>query len=381
MRFSGVQWAIATLTRWALGAGLLLSFTASASVDATQGFSVAQMRPLAARVALAVGHRSLMPQGLETDDPIIVLPGRFGLGPEFSADGSSPPRFEAKRSSEGEPSVNEDKRGDPLPPFVPASDGQTPGDLTSGPEPTATISRIEALMVPDGTEAYGPFLRLDASSVTPLAALPQSTTTPSSGQPSTMTVALVHPAIPLPTALADLKMGGASVIEKGRVVRPNYASLINEHQSEQEYRCLAEAVYFEARSEPEAGQAAVAQVVLNRVRSELYPKSICEVVYQNKERYLGCEFSFACEGKSLAVNEAGSWAVAVRIARQVLEGGIYNPDVGNATHYHADYVRPYWSKALERLDVIGRHIFYRLRPGIPGGVCPGCLLQARNTAG
>jgi spore germination cell wall hydrolase CwlJ-like protein len=66
-----------------------------------------------------------------------------------------------------------------------------------------------------------------------------------------------------------------------------------------EQRCLAEAVYFEARSEPEAGQAAVAQVVLNRVRSGLYPTSVCGVVYQNRHRHLACQFTFACEGKAL----------------------------------------------------------------------------------
>lgn len=128
-------------------------------------------------------------------------------------------------------------------------------------------------------------------------------------------------------------------------------------------RCLAEAVYFEARSEPEDGQAAVAQVVLNRVKSGLYPNSICGVVYQNRHRYLACQFTFACEGKSLRVTDAASWKSAVKVSRAVFEGQTYLPDVGAATHYHADYVRPYWAKRLKKMDVIGRHIFYKLRPG------------------
>ena len=130
-----------------------------------------------------------------------------------------------------------------------------------------------------------------------------------------------------------------------------------------EQRCLAEAVYFEARGETESGQAAVAQVVLNRVRSGLYPPSICGVVYQNRHRHLACQFTFACEGKALRTTDTESWERANRIASAVLEGKTYIADVGGATHYHADYVRPYWARRLKKMDVIGRHVFYKLRPG------------------
>lgn len=130
-----------------------------------------------------------------------------------------------------------------------------------------------------------------------------------------------------------------------------------------EVKCLAEAVYFEARSEPETGQAAVAQVVINRAKSGLYPASICGVVYQNRHRYKACQFTFACEGKALAIREPESWAVASRVAQEVLKGQTYLPAVGASTHYHADYVAPYWSRKLKRTDRIGRHIFYKLRPG------------------
>ena len=130
-----------------------------------------------------------------------------------------------------------------------------------------------------------------------------------------------------------------------------------------EQKCLAEAIYFESRSEPEDGQAAVAQVVLNRVKSGLYPTNICGVVYQNRHKYKACQFSFACEGRSLAITEPGPWSTAQRVAREVLEGESYNTAVGASTHYHANYVAPYWSRKLKRTDQIGRHIFYRLRPG------------------
>lgn len=146
-------------------------------------------------------------------------------------------------------------------------------------------------------------------------------------------------------------------------VSSGYLDLVTPEAMKRESQCLAEAVYFESRSEPEAGQAAVAQVVMNRVRSGLYPTTICGVVYQNRHRYKGCQFSFACEGRSLAITEPAPWEAAKRVARAVLEGQRYNKDVGTSTHYHATYVAPYWSRKLKKTDRIGRHIFYRLRPG------------------
>lgn len=145
--------------------------------------------------------------------------------------------------------------------------------------------------------------------------------------------------------------------------RPDYASLIDQSRAAREERCLAEAIYFEARSEPEEGQAAVAQVVLNRVKSGLYPSSVCGVVYQNRHRYLGCQFTFACEGKSLRITEPEPWRTATRIAREVLNGTTFVEDVGGSTHYHANYVRPSWAKRLKKMDAIGSHIFYKLKPG------------------
>ena len=96
--------------------------------------------------------------------------------------------------------------------------------------------------------------------------------------------------------------------------KPNYAALIDPKDNARQMRCLAEAIYFESRSEPEDGQAAVAQVVLNRVRSGIYPTTVCGVVYQDRNRPFACQFTFACEGKSLRIEEPGPWAVATRIA-------------------------------------------------------------------
>lgn len=145
--------------------------------------------------------------------------------------------------------------------------------------------------------------------------------------------------------------------------RPDYAALIDPDRMDREKRCLAEAVYFESRSEPVAGQAAVAQVVLNRVSSGLYPSNVCGVVYQNRHHYKGCQFSFACEGKSLRITDRDSWSTAVRVADEVMAGRTYLSDVGRSTHYHANYVRPHWARSLTKMDTIGHHIFYKLKPG------------------
>jgi hypothetical protein len=124
-------------------------------------------------------------------------------------------------------------------------------------------------------------------------------------------------------------------------------------------RCLANAIYFEARSEPIRGQMAVAQVVINRVFSGFYPHDVCGVVYQNANRHLACQFTFACDGKSKVITERRHWAIAKRIARQTLDGQIYVPEVGKSTHYHAAYVRPNWVHEMRKLVRFGLHSFYR----------------------
>jgi hypothetical protein len=122
--------------------------------------------------------------------------------------------------------------------------------------------------------------------------------------------------------------------------------------------CLAQAVYYEAALEPVEGRRAVAQVVLNRVRSPLYPDNVCGVVYEGSQRRTACQFSFTCDGSLLRAPMKAPWREAEDIARQALAGHV-QASVGTATNYHADYVLPKWAFRLAKIEQIGRHIFYR----------------------
>ena len=125
-------------------------------------------------------------------------------------------------------------------------------------------------------------------------------------------------------------------------------------------KCLADAIYFEARGEPYKGQQAVAQVVMNRVFSGYYPNDVCGVVYQNAGRHLACQFTFACEGKDLnKVDEPDMWEQAKQIAKDMLDGKIWLAEVGHATHYHAYWVHPSWVHEMTKLYKLGVHTFYR----------------------
>jgi spore germination cell wall hydrolase CwlJ-like protein len=126
----------------------------------------------------------------------------------------------------------------------------------------------------------------------------------------------------------------------------------------QAFSCLASAVYYEAGSQDEDGQRAVAQVVLNRVRHPAFPASVCAVVYEASTRPTGCQFTFTCDGSLYRRPDAAGWRRAYTIAQQALNGALYAP-VGEATHYHANYVVPYWASTLTKSAVVGAHIFYR----------------------
>lgn len=125
-------------------------------------------------------------------------------------------------------------------------------------------------------------------------------------------------------------------------------------------RCLTQAVYYEAASEPDEGQRGVAQVVLNRVRHPAFPNTVCGVVFQGSERVTGCQFSFTCDGSLARTPSVSGWSRAERVARAAL-GGSVAAAVGNATHYHANYVVPYWAPTLDKAATIGAHIFYLMR--------------------
>ena len=149
------------------------------------------------------------------------------------------------------------------------------------------------------------------------------------------------------------------LIDVGAAARPFYSPGTGiTHARAQE--CLAQAIWYEAASESEAGQRAVAQVVLNRVAHPGWPSSVCGVVYQGSERQTGCQFTFTCDG-SLARRPGGaSWSQAHRIAADALSGKVYAP-VGLATHYHTLWVNPYWASSLDHIGTIGAHRFYRTR--------------------
>jgi spore germination cell wall hydrolase CwlJ-like protein len=131
-----------------------------------------------------------------------------------------------------------------------------------------------------------------------------------------------------------------------------------------ERRCLATAIYFEARGEPVRGQVAVGQVILNRVRSPLFPQTVCGVVYQG-QMHPGCQFSFTCDGHTDSPRNDAQWALAQSIAKKIMGGELWLPEIGYSTYYHANYVNPYWKGDMSKIDKIGRHIFYKRRNEAP----------------
>lgn len=125
-----------------------------------------------------------------------------------------------------------------------------------------------------------------------------------------------------------------------------------------QWQCLAEAVYFESRGEPLAGQIAVAEVVLNRTDSPSYPGSVCGVTKQGAGSGRGCQFSYACDGHPDAMRSGVARERAGKIARMLIDGRPRTVTDG-ATHFHATQVRPDWSRRFARTAAIGHHIFYR----------------------
>lgn len=166
---------------------------------------------------------------------------------------------------------------------------------------------------------------------------------------TTGTIALPPP----PTALALVASGESGVVPARAFSLAGIAAIDRGRALE----CLATAVYYEAASESDAGQRAVAQVVLNRVRHPAFPATICGVVYQGSER-AGCQFSFACDGAMARAPAASAWARASRNAALVLTGQVFAP-VGLATHYHTYAVTPAWNRTLVMTDAIGAHFFHR----------------------
>jgi hypothetical protein len=400
-RRSRVKWICATTAPWALATGLLISFTASASNDLHSGVSFAPRSATARLVdtALVPPTGASMAGGrLGVERDILRSLPRYDL-PDEMAD-SEPLKADRKADAGADAVIDRSLKGNPLvAPHATLSRRakQLRPVLNQVGSARLLYSRDENLLPPtvlmegqleefDMEQTFEPWQAPEYTTTHQATSVqsPAAAAAGSTGASSSPTTPMVKRAVtlssatPAPMDATPMEIAAAPVslqsprLDRGEVTilpksddpdRPRYVDLIDPDNMNKEQRCLAEAVYFEARSEPVAGQAAVAQVILNRVKSGLYPSSICGVVYQNRHRHLACQFTFACEGKSLRIRDSESWERATRVASAVLEGRTYLADVGGATHYHADYVRPSWSRRLKKMDVIGRHIFYKLKPG------------------
>lgn len=383
-RQSNFRWLCAAVAPWGLALGLLVSFTASASNDPNVG------------IGAGPAYRQL------------VAPESRIVPPSWRLAADPAPRSDLKAGGAGFPTVDRAGKGAAERDLLPTLSrrGLELGRATMRVADRLAFARDDAILPPTilmrgptagpdwaasrGLEPWrgeDPTITHDASSVqSPAAAAAGSTgaargaakrsgngATPTTPRALALSSATPAPAeaVPIEVAAAPVSLppssapgaAAAGTVRSGPDPRSRYADLIAPDNLDREQRCLAEAVYFEARSEPEDGQAAVAQVILNRVRSGLYPASVCGVVYQNRHRHLACQFTFACEGRALRVTEIDAWDAAKRVARDVTDGRTYLADVGGSTHYHADYVRPYWARRLRKMDVIGRHVFYQLKPG------------------
>ena len=159
----------------------------------------------------------------------------------------------------------------------------------------------------------------------------------------------------IPTGASDtskviiLRIPQEVVVERGKTV------------DKKELDCMAANIYFEASTQERIGKIGVAQVTMNRVMSPEFPNSVCEVVFQgpkNKKHKHLCQFSWYCDGKPDVIRSKRMWRECIYIAKYVMLGGV--PDITKkSTHYHADYVQPWWAKKMEKTVKLGDHIFYR----------------------
>lgn len=305
------------------------------------------------------------------------------IGAEPLGDGSAPLRFPTVNRHDKQDSLLSRRRA-PLPPLPPAmaiAPIQGPAtEAALGGEPTLRFdpyADYEFRAAPDESEPphtatragqvpnasarvfFGSHPLAPAEAIRPWAPGQAPVVAAKSGDAGVKMAAIVP---------APVEEGGKSVAAKGVVTgedaRPSSPAerlkLTGKGRAKAE-KCLANAVYFEARGEPVRGQIAVAQVVLNRVFSPFYPNDVCEVVYQNAERRNACQFTFACDGIPDVVTEPDAWARAKRIARDMLDGKLWMPEIAKSTHYHAYYVHPDWIQEMRKIYHIGEHIFYRPR--------------------
>jgi spore germination cell wall hydrolase CwlJ-like protein len=256
------------------------------------------------------------------------------------------------------------------------------GELNGAPD--ASRDRLQAAHVRDGFSMKTASLFFGSSSLggaaesierwqpgeEPLIVLPGGT-----ADPDMKVVGSLPPAADQSSNAAEI---GESVAAKGEVNSDNQRAktpaerlgLLDEKSRARSEKCLAEAVYFEARGEAVRGQIAVAQVVMNRTFSGFYPNTVCGVVYQNKHRHYACQFTFACDNVADVVRERDMWERARKIAKAMLDGQLWLPEVGKSTHYHAYWVHPSWVSEMKKMYKFGVHTFYRPRAWGDGSDAP-----------
>ena len=227
----------------------------------------------------------------------------------------------------------------------------------------AAAAAVPALAMPGGLQG----LTMPSANAATTAVVPMGFETPGESFPGSafyyledapQAVAADLTAAPTGAALPDAQNSASSFIAGPAARSLRVAGSLTDQARAQQ--CMTQAIYYEAASESDAGQRAVAQVVLNRLAHPAYPSTVCGVVFQGSERSTGCQFTFTCDGSLARQPSAFMWGRASRIARQALAGAVYAP-VGLATHYHTLAVHPYWANSLDQVAVIGAHQFYRWR--------------------
>lgn len=209
--------------------------------------------------------------------------------------------------------------------------------------------------------ASAPSRRMDA------AALPRPVAPPAEAVPEVLPTELA------PIAPVDARAANARIplVLKGFAAARPFTYPGDTENRGRARDCLAAAMLYEAGDDAK-GQQAVGQVVINRVRHPAFPKSICAVVFQGSERATGCQFTFTCDGALNRRYSDAAWSRAQVLAEMMLSG-ITDPRVGLATHYHTDWVRPYWSDSLQKIAIVDTHLFFRW-PGYWG--TPGAFRGA-----
>ena len=225
----------------------------------------------------------------------------------------------------------------------------------AAPATVALAARTAQASVPAATASIQ-LASLDPATLANAKAIPASlATSPTIASLSKSPMSAPPPVEPIPASMVPMPIPAPGVPPPS----PAQRLKLDDKGYAKAARCLANAIYWESRSEPIKGQEAVAQVVLNRVFSPFYPNDVCGVIYQNARRHLACQFTFACDGKRKVINERGAWARAKRIAHQTLDGKVYVTAVAKSTHYHATYVHPYWTREMRKMVRYGIHNFYR----------------------